>query len=518
MRQPARNVTYAHCPNAEARSEYLVSIAPLGAVLDCDADARAAQARFGRLFSFLEPDGQYLLDCLCGRDCHAELAHALDGSHGATAQPELSETRECVRSVRQADRFVVIGKGVRHRIGLRDHRTNAILRARYGDGWGAVVHTVAPTQFRPRVEVTEFGDRSEWWEGSAHTRATTDRVSVPELTLRRYADVTCWSEQRVAKDGLWLPDTFRHPYGRVLHHRRLVRNSGWTLRIRDGAPEIPSREVSAPCFYFDTEHAGHFGHVLSEVVSRHWGWVRAKEGEPDLRALVSRPRPGAELPRFQQRLFAALGIDDDMIEYIEPSEAVAVRCLYAATPMFSMPAYVSPEIARTWQLLAARLNCTQLRTPQKLFVSRRPRQRRTCLNTEQVEDFVRGRGYTVFFPEDHDLAEQLTTFRNADIIAGFAGSNMFPMIGARQKNVVAIAGRSYGACNEFLIAAVNGGKLTHVVADSAVQHPPGGWSPVAYQSNFTVPMDRLAAALDHAEAAVTTRPARTARTAALSAR
>ncbi len=499
MAKPVPNVNYVHCSTAEALAEYLATLPPIDAVIDVDDNVRAAQRRFQRLFWFVQPGGPYLLDCRCSAACHTPLALALAGSADTQPPPELSELRAAVRAVRGPDPLLVIEKGARHRIGLRDDRANAILRARYGDAWGAVVRTRPPLEFRPRVVVKEFGDRSEWWEQDGLVRATQDRISVPELTLRRYCDVTCWSEQRVAKDNYWLPDTFRHPYDRVLHHRRLVRKFGWTLRNRDGAPEVSSREVNTPCFYFDAEYAGHFGHVVTEVVSRHWGWLHAKELEPDLRAVVSRSAPGRDVPPFQKRLFAALGIDSETIEYIEPAEAVSVSCLYAATPMFSMPAYASPELAQTWQLVAARLYRPDLRTPRRLFASRRVRRTRSCRNTLQVEAFVRERGYTVFFPEDHDLSEQITAFANAEIIAGFAGSNMFPLIGAGPKNVVAITGSSYGATNEFLIGAVKGGRLSYVVAESVVQHPPDGWSSAAYQSNFTVDIDRLGAALADAE-------------------
>ena len=498
--KPAPNVRLVQCRTAEARAEYLVSIPPVDAVLDIDSNVASAQRRFQRVFWFLQPHGVYLLDCLCPDGCHSTLALSLDRSTEPDVPHGLADLRAAVAAVRRRDRFVVVEKGVRHRIGLRDHRANAILRARFGDAWGAVVQTRPALQFRPDLQIKEFGDRSKWWDQPGLVRATPDRISVPELTLRRYSDVTCWSEQRVAKDNLWLPDTFRHPYDRVLHHRRLVRKFGWTLSIRDGASDVPTRHVTAPCFFFDTEHAGHFGHVVTEVLSRHWGWVRAKECEPELRALVSRRAPGADLPAFQQRLFTALGIDADMIEYIEPREAVTVTNLYAATPMFSMPAYASPELAETWQLVGERLYRRDLATPRRLFISRRVRATRSCVNTEEVEAFMRERGYTVFFPEDHDLCIQVTAFRNAEIVAGFAGSNMFPLIGAGRKNVVTITGSSYGATNEFLISAINGGRLTYVVADSTVQHPPGGWAPAAYQSNFVLDVDLLAAALDDAEA------------------
>jgi capsular polysaccharide biosynthesis protein len=123
---------------------------------------------------------------------------------------------------------------------------------------------------------------------------------------------------------------------------------------------------------------------------------------------------------------------------------------------------------------------------------------RSCVNTEAVEQLVRDRGYEIFYPEDHSFADQLTAFVDAEVIAGFAGSNMFTAMFAGAKELVAITADTYSANNEFLIAAVTGGRLHHVIGDAAIKHPRGGWTWGAYQSNFTVDLELLAAALDAA--------------------
>ena len=53
-----------------------------------------------------------------------------------------------------------------------------------------------------------------------------------------------------------------------------------------------------------------------------------------------------ELAPFETALLAAAGIEESDVELIR--EPVRVERLVAATPMFSNPAYVHPEILQTW--------------------------------------------------------------------------------------------------------------------------------------------------------------------------
>ena len=62
--------------------------------------------------------------------------------------------------------------------------------------------------------------------------------------------------------------------------------------------------------------------------------------------------------------------------------------------------------------------------PLRLFCSRRPG-KRSCHNAAEVEALFAAHGFAVVFPEDHPLPEQVRMVRDADVVAGFAGSGMF---------------------------------------------------------------------------------------------
>lgn len=58
-------------------------------------------------------------------------------------------------------------------------------------------------------------------------------------------------------------------------------------------------------------------------------------------------------------------------------------------------------------------------TPAKLFVSRkRTHAKRSCRNADEVEAIATCLGFTVVYPEDHPLPEQVQMLRQADVVAG----------------------------------------------------------------------------------------------------
>ena len=89
--------------------------------------------------------------------------------------------------------------------------------------------------------------------------------------------------------------------------------------------------------------------------------------------------------------------------------------MLAATPMLSMPEYVSPEIAVTWDLVGDRLaaSATCDPTPKRIFCSRR-KEKRSCRNTPEVEQVFRSHGFEIVYPENLSLADQIATFRGAE--------------------------------------------------------------------------------------------------------
>ena len=189
----------------------------------------------------------------------------------------------------------------------------------------------------------------------------------------------------------------------------------------------------------------------------------ALERHPDLRALVF-TKPGTGLATWELDLLAAGGVDADRV--VVAHEPTAVDTLVGSSPLFGMPAYVHPTIATTYAEVGTRLAgraTAEGPSPRRLFCSRRPG-KRSCHNATEVESLFAAHGFTVVFPEDHPLADQVRMVREADVVAGFAGSGMFQIAFAGgPKHVILVGSESYTASNEYLISSVVGHRLDLVL-------------------------------------------------------
>ena len=304
----------------------------------------------------------------------------------------------------------------------------------------------------------------------------------PAVSLREYVDVVCLGRQAAYGDGFVLPESYRHPFKRRL---RNVAFAEWAPRFVR-RPEAPAARLTGPAYLLDTYVRPHFGHALTDQLGHFWGWQDALERHPDLRALVF-AKPGEDLARWEWELLDAGGIDAERV--VVAHEPTAVERLLASSPMFGMPAYVHPGIATTYAevgtALASRADGTKPR-PLRLFCSRRPG-KRTCHNAGEVEALFVAHGFTVVFPEDHPLPEQVKMVREADVVAGFAGSGMFQIAFAGgPKHVILVGSESYTATNEYLISSVIGHRLDLVLCRPDVpDDPEGAFSRASYQSDYT---------------------------------
>ncbi|MBF4770092.1 glycosyltransferase family 61 protein [Nocardioides agariphilus] len=304
----------------------------------------------------------------------------------------------------------------------------------------------------------------------------------PAMSLREYADAICLGRQAAYGDGFVLPESYRHPFKRRL---RNVAFAEWAPRfvLR---PEAPSAALEGPAYLLDTYVRGHFGHALTDQLGHFWGWRAALELHPDLSALIF-AEPGEDLAGWEYDLLAAGGVEASRV--VVAHEPTRVRLLVASSPMFGMPAYVHPAIATTYAQIGTSLASratSQTPAPVRIFCSRRPG-KRNCHNAQEVEALFEAYGFTVVFPEDHSLPDQVRMVREADVIAGFAGSGMFQIAFAGgPKHVVLVGSESYTASNEYLISSVLGHRLDLVLCRPDVpKRESGGFSVEWYQSDFT---------------------------------
>ena len=126
----------------------------------------------------------------------------------------------------------------------------------------------------------------------------------------------------------------------------------------------------------------------------------------------------------------------------------------------------------------------------RIFISRRIA-KRACRNAAEVEELFVRHGFTLVYPEDLPLPDQVAMFRRADVIAGFAGSGLFNTCFVTEPTrVIQIGHEAYTANNEYLIASVLGHELVSVVTDLDRSEDDERRNVRRFQSSFTVDLAR----------------------------
>jgi capsular polysaccharide biosynthesis protein len=426
----------------------LAGAGPFELVVDASGRATGAAARFRSSFLHLQRGGRYRVPADTGAAAAVTaLTNRLADGAGSLKQGSAKSALAAALGHVQAGAG---GLEVRRRgttlAKLRETEMNAALA--HDGSRGRVLEAVAAVSFESRCSLTTSRPRDD--------DRTPGRYDAPELFLREYHDVVCRPKSVVEQRGLLTPDTYRHHLARRLTHKQL-RDAGPQFAVAPRPREVTDR-LEGTYFHVDNEMRGFFGHALTEQLSHAWAWPRVRQLFPGARALVSlnRGRPVAE---WEWTLLAAAGIARDDVVVI--GGPVRVERLVAATPMFSMPEYVHPEIVSTWDSVGAALRSSSglAEHPKRIFLSRR-HDRRACLNRAEVEGLFTEHGFEIVFPEDHPLADQVELVHGAQVVAGFAGSAMFTtMLTDRLTHVVLVSSDTYRPTNEYLIASVRGHRL-----------------------------------------------------------
>ena len=474
----------------------LAARGPMDLIVDL-AGGPKARRRFREVFFFVRPGGT-LVSRLPGEPTLEELVQELQALrasgelHPPTTARERRTTRErdihalaaSVGRLELRDGFVVVENTVDTVAKVRETEMDRYLEHR--PETGARIDRIPGVEFDSRCEV-----RSSAAPDSAPDLP--DHFEALEMSLREHSGVTCLPRQIALQGGVAIPATFRH------HAKARLRNAG----LLDWAPDFvrrpayTARPVDGRFFYLDNRYRGHFGHALTDQISQLWGWQRAKDRYPDLRALLF-DRSGYPFADWEYTLLEAGGIARDDV-YIA-TEPIEVETLLVASQMFSMPDFVHPEIGHTYQSVGDALEADSGldACPDRIFCSRRGR--RAGNNRDQIEQVFVDAGFEVIYPEDHPLPDQVRLFRRAEVLAGLAGSGMFQMAFAEHpKHVILVGSESYSATNEYLIASVLGHRLDLVLCRPDVPQV-DRFKPAAFHSNFTYDPERegrfLAAVLE----------------------
>jgi len=349
--------------------------------------------------------------------------------------------------------LVVVTQRRRHLLMLREVDVPDVLVAR------------EPQLAVEEVDVRDEGDLTSrttvhHYGGEPTVAPLPDVLHHPRLATRHYRGPVMMSGRTLMWSGSTvLPDSFRWHLAEPLGNHFLDEPAGEFTRLKPR--HTPQRSLDGDFYQLEAAYPSHFGHVLTEVVSRMWGWDEARRRIPGLKVLFH-PRPDFD-PKVEQAVFSAFGIaDDDVVRVKGPVE---VGSVVSATPMWhnAEPHYVHPEIADVWARIGSGLRPHEsaVETSQRIFVSRSDvtaNNARICRNLKDVERRFAARGFTIVYPEQHPLPDQARLFREARVVAGFGGSALFNVMHTRRlEALVVLNNSSYFARNEHLFAAVKGG-------------------------------------------------------------
>jgi capsular polysaccharide biosynthesis protein len=444
-----------------------------GSRFDAVVDGNAAHGRADRFletFWHLAPGRPYVIPGAAsevGRRA-GDLGALLRDASSAPDEPLRSRSRR----TRSQQILIALKTHVRHQVVgdllvLEHDLPDVLAKIREEDG-DAFLGSGGMTRHRVLevVPAEEPPPPPTFREGPEPRDPPTDRpISRAPLSLRDYRDVVVAPLQLVIDGRVLLPDSYRHHQAPLPTHKALAEvGPRFAVPKRPIGPDLPRLEGTF--LHLDDEARGHFGHLMTETLSRTWAWERALEIDPDVRAIMGATRRRPTIAEWEYDFYAACGIPRDRIVLLALGSPVRVERLISGTAMWAQPQFVHPAIRDTWRRVGETLAATASPRndwPRRIFASRRIA-KRGCVNGDQLEAEFRDAGFDVVFPEDFSLGDQVALFRNAEVIAGYAGSGMFQTLFVPEPtHVIQVASEAYFPRNEYLIAATLGHRLESVV-------------------------------------------------------
>lgn len=495
------SAAFLSASNLSQMNWHLKRFGPVEVIVDVTTDpALSHRDTWRRCYFHLRNRGVYLVRLAAreknGRSLDADFVSLLGQVAAARSGAGMGAIATDDRAMAMATHRVLLGselvalvKRGDHLLKMRHAELDRLLPTRSTDATAQLIATVPGGTHRSLATVTSH----------RHTRLRVgfpEQYNYPELRLREYTGrIAMATHSLLLCDGTVLPESFRH-------HLALRMVNPQTTDVSPEFAQVPesmrpTSRLPGRYFHLDSPFTGHFGHVMTETISRLWAWDRAKQRDPDLKALLRTRFPNDREPVLEKTLLGAYGIADEDIVFSD--HPVFVESIIGVTPMFHnhQPHYAHPGLSEVYERLRS-IAISPARPASHIFVSRGGGfSNRACRNLPEVEEVFVSQGFTLVYPETMSLAEQAGLFGQAEVIAGFAGSAMFNILFCRKlRAMVLLTHESYDARNEYLIASVIGADLHYFWSAPDLVHPDEGWSQTAFDSAWQFDFDRNGAELD----------------------
>ena len=180
----------------------------------------------------------------------------------------------------------------------------------------------------------------------------------------------------------------------------------------------------------------HFGHFLSESVHRLWYWKQCLDSVEGILFLTSGPESVDEFASYYEELFELWEIDKSKIKLV--TDISTVETLYLPHPGStigdSQPKWYE-EVLENLTNLSNYQNSTY---PEKVVFSRQNfLHSGKIVGFEAIESYLTDSGYTVIYPEECSLTEQIKYIINAKEVVWEEGSNIHVLDILPRQNIIA---------------------------------------------------------------------------------
>ncbi|MGO1974614.1 MAG: glycosyltransferase family 61 protein [Propionibacteriaceae bacterium] len=477
---------------------HLRLLGPIGILINCQAgDAKGHLKMWDKTHLHLKHGGVYAVST-SALDDESQAAIVQRWVDGQRAKPHIrdhvrsprrDELDHAIQGVAIDNDWVMVLKGGHHYLKVREAEATRVLNARSGDGTARILARHAGGTLETDARVISHS-------AQVPIKNLETILAYPPSTVRSYlGPIGIGTRCLTFKDRALLPESFRHPFGENPRNAAAANIDSDFARMQRRL--VPKEHLPGTYFHLDSSNSGHFGHVMTEVLSRLWGWDEAKAAVPDLKAIFRIRFPDERDPELEKRIFTAFGIPAEDIVWVD--RPVWVDGLVGATPLWHnhAPFHANPRIIKTWDRIRSALLLPDLDVPEKILVTRPPNTKnRDCRNIGAVEELFAEYGFTILRPETLDLTEQATIFARAKVIAGFGGSGLFNLMYAQQaEKLIFLNQEAYTARNEHLYSLVLDCETHYFWSTPEIPHPEGRWTEEAYFSPWSFDFERNEAEL-----------------------
>ena len=284
----------------------------------------------------------------------------------------------------------------------------------------------------------QFSAKDKQWQRWALSIFAEERVDCPPEGLVRLGECFALEGRFLVECGRALPESLLdHPSPDGLAKRLATR-----LEARDHVECAAAGRVDV---LFAKAGSDNYGHMLADVAPKLINLARAELGPVRLHV----PEDGRIYLPFLRDLVERLAIDAEF-RIAAPEELLRFEQAAFLTPVALHSRRKSAALRELRELLLAAYGTGGSR---RLFVTRKPREKRTIANVVSVESIFAGCGFEIVHPRRLTIAEQVRLFSQASHIAGPVGAGMANMLFAPNSAEILLI--DPGLCDFFFWDAAN---------------------------------------------------------------